>query len=243
MTADTGAANLPKASDSQKLVIFTEHRDTLSYLEQRISTLLGRKEAVVCIHGDMRREERMKTQESFRHDPEVKVLLATDAAGEGINLQRAPDGELRSPLESQPYRAAVRPHPPHRPDGSLPPLGTSLGGAPHEGEVYLTLLEKLNEARKALGGQVFDILGKVVFEGRPLRELLVEAIRYGDQPEVCARLSRVVANAFNREELQDLLEEHALAHDAMDASRVFRIREEMERAETRRLQPHYIESR
>jgi hypothetical protein len=72
---------------------------------------------------------------------------------------------------------------------------------PREGEVYLTLLEKLNEARKALGGQVFDILGKVVFEGRPLRELLVEAIRYGDQPEVRARLSRVVANAFNREEL------------------------------------------
>ena len=111
-----------------------------------------------------------------------------------------------------------------------------------EGEVYLTLLEKLNEARKALGGQVFDILGKVVFEGRPMRELLVEAIRYGDQPEVRARLSRVVANAFNREELQDLLEEHALAHDAMDASRVFRIREEMERAEARRLQPHYIKS-
>src|SRR3984893_12713501 len=89
VTADTGTANLPKASASQKLVIFTEHRDTLSYLEQRISTLLGRKEAVVCIHGGMGREERMKTQESFRHDPEVTVLLATDAAGEGINLQRA----------------------------------------------------------------------------------------------------------------------------------------------------------
>ncbi len=40
------------------------HRDTLSYLKQRISTLLGRKEAVVCIHGGMGREERMKTQES-----------------------------------------------------------------------------------------------------------------------------------------------------------------------------------
>jgi superfamily II DNA/RNA helicase len=37
----------------------------------------------------MGREERTTTQESFRHDPEVKVLLATDAAGEGINLQRA----------------------------------------------------------------------------------------------------------------------------------------------------------
>jgi len=70
-------------------VIFTEHRDTLNYLEGRIATLLGRKEAVVCIHGSMGREDRMAVQESFRHDPEVQVLLATDAAGEGINLQRA----------------------------------------------------------------------------------------------------------------------------------------------------------
>src|SRR4029077_21021758 len=43
-------------------------------------------------------------------------------------------------------------------------------------------------------------------------------------------------------QLQALLEERALAHDAMDASRVARVREEMERAEARRLQPHYIES-
>jgi len=52
----------------------------------------------------------------------------------------------------------------------------------------------------------------------------------------------VLADAFDRSQLQDLLEERALAHDAMDASRVYRIREEMERAEARRLQPHYIES-
>src|ERR1019366_3522977 len=79
----------PKPSPLQKLVVFTEHRDTLSYLEKNVTTLLGRAEAVVVIHGGMGREERMKAQESFKHDPEVKVLLATDAAGEGINLQRA----------------------------------------------------------------------------------------------------------------------------------------------------------
>ena len=48
-----------------------------------------------------------------------------------------------------------------------------------EGDVYLTLLKKLEQARNSLGGQVFDVLGKLQFEGRPLRELLVEAIRYG----------------------------------------------------------------
>jgi hypothetical protein len=57
---------LPKRSPRQKLVIFTEHRDTLSYLETRVATLLGRREAVVVIHGSMGREERMKAQESFK---------------------------------------------------------------------------------------------------------------------------------------------------------------------------------
>jgi SNF2 family DNA or RNA helicase len=79
----------PKSSPHQKLVVLTEHKDTLSYLWQRITTLLGREEAVVIIHGGIGREERLKAQEAFKHDPQVQVLLATDAAGEGINLQRA----------------------------------------------------------------------------------------------------------------------------------------------------------
>ena len=74
---------------NEKLVIFTEHRDTLRYLEGRIAALLGQSDSIVCIHGSMRREDRAKAQESFTLDPEVQVLLATDAAGEGINLQRA----------------------------------------------------------------------------------------------------------------------------------------------------------
>jgi REP element-mobilizing transposase RayT len=75
-----------------------------------------------------------------------------------------------------------------------------------------------------------------------LRELLIEAVRYGEQPGVRARLTQVIANAVDRSQLENLLEERALAHDAMDASGVRRIREEMERAEARRLQPHYVES-
>lgn len=60
--------------------------------------------------------------------------------------------------------------------------------------------------------------------------------------DVRARLTQVIFNAFNPTQLQDLIEERAIAHDTMDASRVFRVREEMERAEARRLQPHYSES-
>ena len=111
-----------------------------------------------------------------------------------------------------------------------------------EGEVYRTLLDKLEEARSALGGQVFDVLGKLQFAGSPLRDLLIEAIRYGEQPEVRARLNQAVSDAVDRDQLQELIEDSALARDSMDSSQVLRIREDMERAELRRLQPHYIES-
>ena len=77
-----------KPSANQKLVIFTEYRDTLTYLQGKIATLLGEPQAIVVIHGSMGREPRL-AQDAFKNDPRVKVLLATDAAGEGINLQRA----------------------------------------------------------------------------------------------------------------------------------------------------------
>lgn len=232
----------PLPSLRQKLIIFTEHRDTLHYLMQRISTLLGRPRAVIWIHGGLGREERMKAQESFMHDPEVQVLVATDAAGEGINLQRA-HLMVNYDLPWNPNRIEQRFGRIHRiGQTEVCHLWNLVAEETREGDVYRTLLNKLEEARQALGGQVFDVLGRVQFEGRPLRELLIEAVRYGERPEVRARLTRVVEDAFDREQLRDLMEERTLAHDAMDASRVYRIREEMERAEARRLQPHYIES-
>jgi len=237
-----GTAPKPRPSPSQKLVVFTEHRDTLTYLQNKIGGLFGRPEAVVVIHGGMGREERRKAQESFLHDPEVRVLLATDAAGEGINLQRA-HLMVNYDLPWNPNRLEQRFGRIHRiGQTEVCHLWNLVALETREGDVYHRLLEKLEEARAALGGQVFDVLGKLQFEGRPLRDLMIEAIRYGDRPEVRARLTRAVEQAVDREHLRDLLEERALAHDAMDQSRVARIREEMERAEARRLQPHYIES-
>lgn len=237
-----GGISQPTASARQKLVIFTEHRDTLNYLQNRIETLLGRKQALVIIHGGLGREERMKAQESFKHDPEVQVLLATDAAGEGINLQRA-HLMVNYDLPWNPNRIEQRFGRIHRiGQTEVCHLWNLVADDTREGDVYRRLLEKLEEARSALGGQVFDVLGKLQFDGKPLRDLLIEAIRYGERPDVQARLFRVVADAFDRSKIQDLLEERALVRDAMDASRVSRIREAMERAEARRLQPYYVES-
>ena len=229
------------ASD-QKLVIFTEHRDTLRYLENRIAGLLGSDEAIVHIHGSMRREDRAKAQESFRLDPQIRILLATDAAGEGINLQRA-HLMVNYDLPWNPNRIEQRFGRIHRiGQTEVCHLWNLVAKDTREGEVYQRLLEKLDEARNALGGKVFDVLGKISFEGKPLRDLLLEAIKYGEQPEVRGRLTQAIDNAFNHDHLSDLWEEKALAHDVMDAGRLHHVRERMERAEARRLQPHYIES-
>ena len=232
----------PVPSPRQKLVIFTEHRDTLNYLHQRIAARLGREQAVVTIHGAMRREDRNAAQDAFRHDPEVRVLLATDAAGEGINLQRA-HLMVNYDLPWNPNRLEQRFGRIHRiGQTEVCHLWNLVASDTREGDVYRRLLEKLEQARHSLGGQVFDVLGKLQFDGRPLRDLLVEAIRYGEQPDVRARLTTVVENAFDRDRLNELLDERSLTPELMDAGRVHRIRADMERAEARRLQPHYIES-
>jgi SNF2 family DNA or RNA helicase len=225
----------------RKMVIFTEHRDTLNYLTERLRALLGAPEALVTVHGGMGREERTKAQEAFKQDKDVLILLATDAAGEGINLQRA-HLMVNYDLPWNPNRLEQRFGRIHRiGQTEVCHLWNLLAEETREGDVYKRLLEKIELEREALGGGVFDILGQLFREQR-LRDLLIEAIRYGDRPEVKARLHQIVDNLTDRKHCQELLEERALANDSMDASQVQRIREDMERAEARRLQPHFIES-
>ncbi|MFW5692544.1 MAG: helicase-related protein, partial [Chloroflexota bacterium] len=225
----------------RKLVIFTEHRDTLNYLLERLSTLIGRDETIVTIHGGMRREERRDVEDRFRNDPEVLILLATDAAGEGINLQRA-HLMVNYDLPWNPNRLEQRFGRIHRiGQTEVCHLWNLVAGATREGAVYQRLLQKLEIERGALDGQVFDVLGKL-FQETPLRKLLVDAVRYGDDPAVRARLEQAVNNVTDRERVRDLLEHQSLVTASMDVSQIMRIREEMERASARRLQPFYIKA-
>jgi superfamily II DNA or RNA helicase len=225
----------------RKLVIFTEHRDTLNYLAERIRTLLGRTEAVVTIHGGMGREERRKAQEGFTQDIAVQVLIATDAAGEGINLQRA-HLMVNYDLPWNPNRLEQRYGRIHRiGQTEVCHLWNLVAKETREGDVYLALLKKLEIEQEALGGKVFDVLGKVIASAE-LRELLIQAIRYGDRPDVRDRLNQVVQDKLDQQRLRELLEERALARDAIDIAKVQQIKAEMERAAARRLQPHFIAS-
>jgi superfamily II DNA or RNA helicase len=224
----------------RKLVVFTEHRDTLNYLTEKLRGILGRDEAVVTIHGGLAREDRRTAQERFTQDKDVAILLATDAAGEGINLQRA-HLMVNYDLPWNPNRIEQRFGRIHRINQTeVCHLWNLVAVETREGDVYHRLLEKIEEERQALGGQVFDVLGKVTFEGRSLRDLLIEAIRYGNRPEVRSRLQEIVDRI--PETVQALIEEKALAHDILDGTRVQKIREEMERAEAHRLQPFHVAS-
>ena len=226
----------------RKLVIFSEHRDTVTYLVAGIGRMLGRPKAVVTIHGGLNRDERRRAEAAFKNDPEVVVLVATDAAGEGINLQQS-HLMVNYDLPWNPNRLEQRFGRIHR-IGQIEVchMWSLVAHQTREGDVYHRLLEKLASEAAALGGEVFDVLGKLTFGDRSLRDLLIAAVREGDRPEVRARMQRVIDESLDQRHLLDLIEERALGHDVLDQSKVQEIREQMERAQARRLQPHYIRS-
>ena len=242
LTNTDGSMILGETGAREKLIIFTEHRDTLRYLTDKIRSLLGKEEVVVNIHGGLLRDERRKIEVMFKQDKEVRILIATDAAGEGINLQRA-HLMVNYDLPWNPNRLEQR-------FGRIHRIGQTedchlwnlVSRETREGMVFQRLFEKLEQEREALKGKVFDVLGKLTFDNRSLRDLIIEAIRYGNDPEKRAHLYEVVDHSLDHEELQKLLDEHALTEDAMDIHQVMAIREDMERMEAHKLQPHFIEA-
>ena len=237
--------NSPEMRDAagrqRKLIIFSEHRDTLNYLHQRIAGVLGNQEAIITIHGGTHRDERRRLQALFRSDPDVRVLVATDAAGEGVNLQCA-NLMVNYDLPWNPNRLEQRFGRIHRiGQVEVCHLWNLVAKETREGDVYHRLLEKLEVESEALQGRVFDILGEV-FEETSLKDLLIQAIRYGDQPEVRARLTRKIDQALDHNHLKSLLDRNALAQETMSPDRLYAVKEEMEKAEARRLQPYFVRS-
>ena len=219
----------------RKIIVFTEHRDTLDYLQRRIVGLLGSRERVVVIHGSVRREERRHRQDAFINDPEVQVMVATDAAGEGVNLQRA-NLMVNYDLPWNPNRIEQRFGRIHRiGQTEVCHLWNLVAHNTREGAVFIRLLDKIEEQRKALGGQVYDVLGDSVIDRR-LRDLLIEAIRYGDLPDVRSRQNQVIDRDIG-DRIRDLVDARALAIGEFGGGDMQQIRDDMERAKLRKLQP------
>lgn len=223
----------------RKIIVFTEHRDTLNYLLTRTRGLLGSEVAVACIHGGVNRDDRRKVQEEFRNNPDLLVLLATDAAGEGVNLQNA-NLMVNYDLPWNPNRMEQRFGRIHRiGQREVCHLWNLVAAQTREGQVFQRLLEKLDVERAALGGRVFNVLGEA-FEDVSLKDLLVDAIRYGELPETRARMEQVINAALDQQHLKDLMARNALVDNAMSLESLYAIREEMDKAEARKLQPYFI---
>ena len=232
---------LDSHGNRRKLIIFTEPKDTLHYLTDKVRSRLGNPNAVDVIHGGVTREERRKVIERFMQDRDMLVLIANDAAGEGVNLQR---GHLmvNYDLPWNPNKIEQRFGRIHRiGQTEVCHLWNIVAADTREGEVYARLLEKLEAAREALGGRVYDVLGEL-FDGVALKDLLFQAIQYGEQEEVRARLFKQVDGAVDQNHLLDLLKRRALTNDTMPEAKVHELRIDMERAEALRLQPHHIQS-
>jgi SNF2 family DNA or RNA helicase len=210
---DNTLATSAGGDERRKLIVFTEHRDTLDYLSRRIGSLLGRPEAVKAIHGGVRRTDRRQITEEFTHNPNCQVLLATDAAGEGLNLQAA-HLMVNYDLPWNPNRIEQRFGRIHRiGQQEVCRLWNLVADNTREGAVFVRLLEKIEEQRKAYGGKVFDVLG-TAFSETPLRTLLIDAIRYGELPETRANMEQVIDASVSRG-IEELLAERALTTDTL----------------------------
>ena len=234
--------NTPEMLDengrTKKLIIFTEHRDTLDYLIERLGRLRGRTDEVADIHGGVRREKRRQVQDQFTQDDRVRILVATDAAGEGLNLQRA-HLMVNYDLPWNPNRIEQRFGRIHRiGQTEVCRLWNLVAENTREGQVFERLLEKLDEQRKALGGKVFDVLGEA-FSDKSLRELLIEAIT-AEEPAIQQLRMTAVLDATVGDRTRELIQEQSLLSDELSDATIADIRERMERAQAMRLQPSFI---
>ncbi len=163
----------------EKIIIFTEHRDTLEFLVRKLEGL-GYTGQVAQIHGGRDWREREEQVEFFRRpvsDGGARYLVATDAAGEGINLQFC-WLMVNYDVPWNPARLEQRMGRIHRYKQMHDPvlIVNLVSGSTREGRVLDTLLRKLETMRKELGtDKVFDVVGRL-FEGVSLKEYMERAV-------------------------------------------------------------------
>ena len=225
---------------ARKLIVFSEHKDTLDYVAGRIEAELGRPEAVVRIHGGIKRHDRRSIQDRFRVDPTARVLVATDAAGEGVNLQVA-NMVVNYDLPWNPNRIEQRFGRVHRIGQQRPcHLWNLVAFETREGQVFERLFAKIEEQRGVYGDQVYDVLGDAQIT-MSLRDLLMRAIASDEDPARVVWMDEVIDTHIGQQ-MQEVLDERALVAGLADPAANDKIRRDMEIARARRLQPWFVES-
>ena len=162
----------------EKFIVFTEHRDTAEFLVRRLEGL-GFTGQVASIHGGLDYREREAQVDLFRRplaDGGANYLVATDAAGEGINLQFC-WLMVNYDVPWNPARLEQRMGRIHRYGQRHDPvvIVNLVAGETREGRVLKTLLDKLEAMRRELDSdKVFDVVGRL-FENVSLSTYLETA--------------------------------------------------------------------
>jgi len=224
---------LNKKYPNKKIIIFTESRDTLEYLEKRIRQW---GYSTVVIHGGMKLEQRIEAEKIFKN--EKQILVATEAAGEGINLQFC-NLMINYDIPWNPNRLEQRMGRIHRYGQQSEVFVFNLVAQDtREGEVLSRIFDKLEEIRNSLGSdKVFDVIGEVFF-GKNLQQLLIEAAAGAkSREEILKEIEIKVDEAYINKVKENLGE--SLASRYIDYTR---IKEMSDKAREYKLIPEYTEA-
>jgi superfamily II DNA or RNA helicase len=226
------AQKYPEQSD-KKILIFTESRDTLDYLERKIKEW---QYTVNTIHGGMNLEERIKAEKIFKN--ETQVLVATEAAGEGINLQFC-HLMVNYDIPWNPNRLEQRMGRIHRYGQQKEVYVFNLVAEDtREGRVLSKLFQKLEEIKDALGSdKVFDCLGELMHD-KNLSQLLIEAAANARSINEILQDIEITVNEEYIAKVKENLGE-SLATRFIDYTR---IKEMAHQAREHRLIPEYTQS-
>jgi len=229
---EEGFKKIEEMNGRRKILIFTESRDTLDYLVRKISEWRYR---VNYIHGGMGLEERIRAEKAFRD--ETEIMVATEAAGEGINLQFC-HIMINYDIPWNPNRLEQRMGRIHRYGQQKDVYMFNLVAEDtREGMVLAKLLDKLDEIREKLGSdRVFDVIGDV-FEGRNLYQLIIDAVTNARSMDDILKELDIRPDEEYIARIREALGE-SLATRFIDYTR---IKEMADRAKEYRLIPEYVE--
>ena len=220
-----------------KWLIFSEHRDTVSFLVRRIEGL-GYSDQVAVIHGGMDWPEREEQVERFRQPEGARFLVATDAAGEGINLQFC-RLMVNYDIPWNPARLEQRMGRIHRYGQKHDVQIVNLvAGSTWEGKVLKTLLDKLESVRRALrSDKVFDVIGRLL-QNISLRDYMTAALAGGGEQRDLQDLECAVSESA----VNDLADGQAKVYGTVGevAPRLPGMRRELDRERYLHLLPAYV---
>ncbi|MDI6861474.1 MAG: helicase-related protein [Caldisericia bacterium] len=230
---EEGFKKIDEIGGNRKILIFTESKDTLDYLVKKIKSW-GYE--VNSIHGGMSLQERIDAEREFKNRTEV--MVATEAAGEGINLQFC-HLMINYDIPWNPNRIEQRMGRIHRYGQQKDVhIFNLIAVDTREGTVFNKIFEKLDEIRRALGSdKVFDIIGDV-FKDKNLYQLLIEAVSNTKSLDEILKEIEIKVDEDYIRRIKDTLIGETLATKIIDFTR---IKEISEKAKENRLIPEYVE--